>query len=117
MGLVWGDVKFLVFSGEGVVVGTRGWWRRRVGVGGDSPRRAPPGAHKGSPLRVEGAHEGSPLRGGGRPRGIAPTEGGHEGSPLRGGGRPRGIAPTGGRAATRDRPYGGEGGHGYRLAT
>ncbi len=113
-------------DGMGVVGGVaRGGGRR-------FPRRAPPGAHKGSPLRMgRAATRDRPYGWGGRPRGIAPTygEGGHKGSPLRmgmaptrdrsygWGGRPRGIAPTYGegahkgsplrmgRAATRDRPY------------
>ena len=81
----------------------------RVGVGDDSPRRAPPGAHKGAPLRMGTAPTRErPYGWGGRPQGSAPTdgEGAHKGAPLRGGGRPQGSAPTGGRAPTRERPYG-----------
>ncbi len=52
----------------------------RVGVGDDSPPRAPPGAHKGAPLRR-----------GGRPRGSAPTSGRAATRE-----RPYGFAPAGG---------------------
>ncbi len=79
----------------------RAWFvASRVGVGDDSPRRAPPGGHKGAPLRGEGAHEGSPLRG----------EGGHKGSPLRGEGAHEG-SPLRGEGAHKGAPLRGEGAH------
>ncbi len=80
-------------------------------------------ATRDRPYGEDGGHKGSPLRRGWRPQGIAPTarrapqgiaptaRRAPQGIAPTARRAPQGIAPTARMAATRDRPYGEDGGH------